>query len=100
MIRSQKVHTFWTSHITPNPFPSMTVPNFSLGKTATSLAIYIPFHAVEENVNFVTKEVTPPKNGGETLDLIKPSFRAEMQGSGLNPDDFAFLHPFKVWKHN
>ncbi len=96
MIRSRKTYTFWANHITSNPYPAMTVPNFSLGKTAKSLEIYIPLHSAEENVNFVTKEISPAKNGGEALDLLKPSFQSEMGGSGLSADDIAFLHPIKV----
>ena len=96
MIRSQKTYAFWANHITSNPFPAMTVPNFSLAKTATSLAIYVPLHLGEDNVNFVAKEKPPEKSGGEAMDLIKPHF--SMVGSGLSSDDIAFLHPIKVLK--
>ncbi len=100
MRRTSKISTFWTQNIQPNPFPAMIVPNFSLGKTASSMAIYVPMYSAEKNVNFVTKDKTPESKGGETLDLITPPpLLSGMTGSGLNElneTEMALLHPIKV----
>ena len=95
MIRTHKTFTFWTNQVRPNPLPAQTFPNLSLGKTAITLAIYVPMYSAEENVNFVQKEKTPANNGGEAYDLVQPSFK-DMTGAGINDEEYALLHPIKV----
>ena len=99
MIRSTKgSSTFWLQTVRSNPFPATTVPNFSLGKTATSLAIYVPMYMAEENVNFVSKLKTPIQKGREGFDLTKSSEMSKsMDGSGMSKDENALLHPIKVY---
>ncbi len=98
MIRTHKTFTFWSNQVRPNPFPAQTFPNLSLGKTAISMAIYVPMYAGRENVNFVHKNISPSHVGGEAsdYDVLKPTF-SDMTGSGLTNDELALLHPIKVF---
>ncbi len=82
--------------MTTNQYPAKTIKNHSLAKTASTLAIYIPFYEAQENVNFVHKEEPPKMIGGEDLGL-KRSASKDMEGKGIpHNDDFAFEHPIKV----
>ena len=96
MIRSKKL-TYWTSHIEATPFPGKIVHNYSLGKTASSLAVYIPFYTAQKNVNFIAKEEPKKMKGGEDLGLTKPSALLHMEGKGAMTNVELALHqPIKV----
>ncbi len=95
MIPSRKKDTFWSSVVYPNRFPAHTIHNLSLAKTASTFALWIPFHSAHENVNFVYKEDPDKTIGGE--DYGQSSSFKDMQGKGADPATEAALHhPIKV----
>ncbi len=97
MLRTRKKKaTFWTSYFSPNKYPAHSIQNRSLGKTASTLAIYVPFYQAQPNVNFVHKEEPPKSIGGEDLGIQKH----DMKGKGLkkkSADEIALEHPIKVF---
>ena len=93
---SKKKSTFWGTFIMPNNFPATTIRNLSLGKTASTLAIYVPLHEAQPNVNVVQKEEPPKLMGGEDFGLV---VEKDMTGKGVkrkSTDELALEHPIKV----
>ncbi len=96
MIRSRKSSVFYSSKsAVPNKSPAILLPNYSLAKTASHVAVYVPFYIAEHNVNFVDKKETPITNVSLGFDTTKPKF-VDMTGTGKGEDIIAFEHPFKV----
>ncbi len=98
MISTRKKRaTFWTTFLAINKYPANTIRNHSLAKTASTLAIYVPFYEAQPNVNFVRKEEPPKSQGGEDFRFSLPE--KDMKGKGFktkSADEIALEHPIKV----
>ncbi len=94
MRSSKKSNSFWTSIVHPNKFPAHKIPNYSLAKTASTLAIWIPTHSTSQNVNYVFKQEPEKSAGGEDLNS---SGSKDMKGTGeLSATEEALRNPIKV----
>ncbi len=90
-----KKKTLWLGHppLASNSHPFQTFKNYSLGKEAKSLAIYMPLILPQENVKEVEKNKGMVPKGGKNLRLVKPN---ELEGKGKGSAIAAFQHPIKV----
>ncbi len=99
MRTSKKRNSFWTSIIYPNKYPAHSIPNYSLAKTASTLAIWIPSYSTQKNVNYVFKDEPNKTVGGE--DLSSSGNGRDMKGTGKrSPAEEALRHPIKVCTKN
>ncbi len=93
MLRSKKI-TFWTPYVNETRFPAQIVNNFSLAKTASTLAIYVPLYTSQMSVSYVKKEEPPKSVGGEDRSLAQVPSKKDLMGKGS--DELALHHPIKV----
>ncbi len=85
----------WSSSPLPlsqNAYPLRTFKNFSLGREAKSLAIYVPLFLSQKSVQEVEKLKSNVPKGGKDLSLVRAN---ELEGRGVIED--AFEHPIKVY---
>ncbi len=94
-MRSQKSKSFWSNTPIPNQSPAVVIPNYSLAKTASHIAVYVPFFSAERNVNYVDKNESPNTSDVLGFDTSQPHF-VDMTGTGITKDTVAFNHPIKV----
>lgn len=55
-----------------NRYPAHTVPNYSLGRETTNMAIYVPLAYVPKNAKRVENHMSEVPKGGRSTDLIAP----------------------------